>query len=61
MVESPHAAYLHLPFCRHHCGYCDYPVVAGRDELLPAFLEALEIELAWLGEPRGVDTLYLGG
>jgi oxygen-independent coproporphyrinogen-3 oxidase len=61
MVESPHAAYLHLPFCRHHCGYCDYPVVAGRDELVPAFLEALEIELAWLGEPRGVDTLYLGG
>jgi len=61
MVVSPHAAYLHLPFCRHHCGYCDYPVVAGRSELVPAFLDALEAELSCLGEPHAVETLYLGG
>jgi len=61
MVVSPHAAYLHLPFCRHHCGYCDYPVIAGRSELVPAFLDALETELSCLGEPHAVETLYLGG
>ncbi len=61
MVVSPHAAYLHLPFCRHHCGYCDYPVIAGRSELVPAFLDALEAELSCLGEPHAVETLYLGG
>ena len=61
MVDSPRAAYVHLPFCRHHCGYCDYPVIAGRDDLVPAFLKALDIELSWLEEPRPVETLYLGG
>ena len=61
MVVSPRAAYLHLPFCRHHCGYCDYPVIAGRSDLVPAFLDALEAELSCLGEPRAVETLYLGG
>lgn len=61
MVVSPHAAYLHLPFCRHHCGYCDYPVIAGRSELVPAFLDAMEAELSCLGEPHAVETLYLGG
>ncbi|MFP6649376.1 MAG: radical SAM protein, partial [Pirellulaceae bacterium] len=61
MVDFPRAAYIHLPFCRHHCCYCDYPVIAGRDDLVPAFVEALDVELSWLEEPRPVDTLYLGG
>ena len=61
MVDFPRAAYIHLPFCRHHCCYCDYPVIARRDDLIPAFVEALDVELSWLEEPRPVDTLYLGG
>ena len=61
MVNPPRAAYIHLPFCRHRCGYCDYPVIAGRDDLVPAFLEAVDVELSWLDEPRPVETLYLGG
>ncbi|MFP6750188.1 MAG: radical SAM family heme chaperone HemW, partial [Pirellulaceae bacterium] len=34
---------------------------AGRSELVPAFLDALEAELSCLGEPHAVETLYLGG
>jgi oxygen-independent coproporphyrinogen-3 oxidase len=57
----PRAAYLHVPFCVHRCGYCNFTVVAGRDDLVEPFLTALATELSWLGEPREVDTLYLGG
>ncbi len=57
----PRAAYVHVPFCRHRCGYCNFTVIAGRDDLVDAFLEALAIELGWLESPRQVDTLYLGG
>lgn len=57
----PRAAYIHVPFCRHHCGYCNFTVVAGRDDLVPAYLEAIERELSWLNTPREIDTLYFGG
>lgn len=55
------AAYIHVPFCRHRCGYCNFTLVAGRDDLIEPFLDALECELSRLGQPREVDTLYFGG
>ena len=58
---SPRAAYVHVPFCRHRCGYCNFSVVAGRDDLTEAFLEALARELSELATPREVDTLFIGG
>ncbi len=57
----PRAAYIHVPFCRHRCGYCNFTVVAGRDDLVDRYLEAIQRELSWLETPRPVDTLFLGG
>src|SRR5687768_13241954 len=57
----PSAAYIHVPFCAHRCGYCNFTVIAGRDDLNNAYLEALERELSWLEQPRPVQTLFLGG
>jgi oxygen-independent coproporphyrinogen-3 oxidase len=57
----PRSAYLHVPFCRHRCGYCNFSVVAGRDDLVAAFLEAISAEFSQLVTPREVDTLYFGG
>src|SRR3954469_24322895 len=61
MTNDPGAAYIHVPFCRHRCGYCNFTLVAGRDDLIDAYLEALERELQQLGEPHEVDTLFFGG
>lgn len=58
---TPRSAYIHIPFCVHRCGYCNFSVVAGRPDLVEPLLDALAIELSWLGEPREVDTLYFGG
>lgn len=61
---SPHvarSAYVHIPFCHRRCGYCNFTVVAGRSDLVDRFLDALERELAGLGTPRQVDTLFWGG
>ncbi|HZZ29944.1 MAG TPA: radical SAM family heme chaperone HemW [Pirellulales bacterium] len=60
-VALPNSAYIHVPFCRHRCGYCNFTLVAGRDDLIEPFLAALEKELSWLGQPREVETLFLGG
>ncbi|MBX3433612.1 MAG: radical SAM family heme chaperone HemW [Pirellulales bacterium] len=58
---DPRAAYLHVPFCRRRCGYCNFAIVVGRDELADEYLRAVAIEWSWLGEARPVDTLYFGG
>jgi oxygen-independent coproporphyrinogen-3 oxidase len=58
---DPRAAYVHVPFCVHRCGYCNFTVLSGRDDLIEAFLEAVEAELRSLKSSREVDTLFLGG
>jgi oxygen-independent coproporphyrinogen-3 oxidase len=57
----PRAAYIHVPFCAHHCGYCDFAVAVGHDERIDDYLRALEAELSRLGQPQPVGTLFVGG
>lgn len=59
--SAPKSAYIHIPFCRHRCGYCNFTLVAGRDDLIGAYLEALARELSTLNKPHEVETLFLGG
>ncbi len=59
--SPPRAAYIHVPFCRHRCGYCNFTLVAGRDDLIGDYLRAIELELSRLETPRQVDSLYFGG
>ena len=59
------ALYVHVPFCLHHCGYCDFALVANRDQLIPQYLQALENELLahhrTAGDVVEVDTIFIGG
>jgi len=57
----PRAAYVHIPFCAHHCGYCDFAVAVQQDHLIDLYLEALAAELATLETPQPVRMLFLGG
>ncbi len=58
---DPRTAYIHVPFCAHHCGYCDFAVTAGNDHLIDLYVEAVATELATLGTPRPVESLFIGG
>jgi len=58
---SPRHAYVHVPFCRHRCGYCDFTLVAGRDDLVDRYFAALARELRRVETPLSLDTLYVGG
>src|SRR5262245_33169604 len=57
----PRAAYLHVPFCAHHCGYCDFAVATRPDLPVELYIDAVAAELATLGEPQPVRTVCLGG
>ena len=59
--QPPRAAYVHVPFCRHRCGYCDFTLIAGRDDLVDRYLAAVDRELDRVATRLEVDTLYLGG
>ena len=70
MSAPPRHAYVHVPFCRHRCGYCDFTLVAGRDDLVDRYFAALERELGRIpaATPSTVGsaclklaTLYVGG
>ncbi len=57
--------YLHYPFCRRRCPYCDFPVALGGEETRRRYVEALLREIDAFPErpapsPLG-PTLYLGG
>ncbi len=55
--------YVHLPFCAHRCGYCDFVTVVGRrgehGSYVDALLAELELERALLAPEVG--TVFLGG
>ncbi len=57
----PRAAYVHLPFCAHHCGYCDFAVAVHRDDRRGDYLRALGRELERVNSPQEIDTLFFGG
>ncbi len=50
-----------MPFCRHHCGYCDFAVAAGQDDRIDDYLAALGAELSRSSGPQPVGTIFLGG
>jgi oxygen-independent coproporphyrinogen III oxidase len=57
----PRSAYIHIPFCAHHCGYCDFAVAVGHDDRIDEYLRALEAEFSRLAESQPVRTIFLGG
>ena len=61
-TESAAGIYIHLPFCRRKCLYCDFYSVPGDGSRRRAFLDALHRESALRAAPRlNPDTLYFGG
>lgn len=73
-MKKEFGLYIHIPFCRQKCFYCDFPSFAGREKKIDTYLQALEQEFALLRQrlyqkdnvrdteskfaPR---TIYIGG
>lgn len=58
--QTPRSAYIHVPFCKHRCGYCDFALITGREDLHHRYLNALRGQLQVFSKHK-LDTLYLGG
>ena len=56
--------YLHIPFCRSKCDYCDFYSLPGGEDRMDGYLRALlrQLEEAAPGAAgHSVDTVYVGG
>jgi oxygen-independent coproporphyrinogen III oxidase len=55
--------YLHIPFCRHRCSYCDFNTYTSLDGLKEAYTAALCAEIKQVGgeEGRPAHTIFFGG
>jgi oxygen-independent coproporphyrinogen-3 oxidase len=60
---GPLGIYVHLPFCSVRCSYCDFPTVAGRDDRIEPYLDALRREIEGHQEAAAerADTVFFGG
>lgn len=56
--------YIHIPFCRSRCSYCDFATGIYQERLAERYINAVVGELfGWklVETPAEVDTIYLGG
>ena len=63
--SGPYSLYLHIPFCRHKCGYCDFNTYAGKEDLQAEYVQALCAEIGQFAEAAGdkfpLHTVFFGG
>lgn len=65
--------YIHIPFCKKKCEYCDFKSYAGKEDLIDNYIKWLKYELKEVGEGNRADyenrlddlaivkTIYIGG
>ena len=56
--------YIHIPFCKQKCLYCDFVSFANKQELQKEYVEALKKEIEnWKNNHKeyAVKTIYIGG
>ena len=61
---KPAGIYIHIPFCRSRCSYCDFATGMYSAEAAERYVRALVSEIeSWdvVDPPQAVDTIYFGG
>ena len=63
-ADDEFGIYIHIPFCSHICPYCDFNTYAGQSARIPAYVEAIQREVAHLGKQfdgRSASSIFIGG
>ena len=60
---SLEAVYLHVPFCRHRCHYCDFYTLAGREDGMEAYVDRAvdEMRISSHRFAKPVSSIFFGG
>lgn len=52
--------YIHIPFCKKKCAYCDFISYAGKDDLIDRYVGAVCKEMSGYSGEK-IDTVFIGG
>lgn len=55
------ALYIHIPFCKNKCFYCDFPSFSGKESLMMDYAEALSREIDNTCQDKLISTIFIGG
>ncbi len=55
------AVYIHIPFCRNICSYCDFCKMYYNEKMVNDYLEALKKEIEEVYQKDQIKTIYIGG
>jgi len=64
MNQKEVSLYLHIPFCKSKCNYCDFNSSSGMEVFIPAYIEALQEEIKGYNKKLAgykVISIYIGG
>ena len=53
--------YVHIPFCKKKCDYCDFISYCGKDSIIPKYIEAVKKEIELQKIKPQITTIYIGG
>lgn len=57
----PKAVYIHIPFCKSICSYCDFCKMYYKNEWVDKYLNKLEEEIESSYRREKIETIYIGG
>lgn len=53
--------YVHIPFCKRKCHYCDFISYCNKDSKIEEYIQAVKKEIAWQKIKSEITTIYIGG
>ena len=53
--------YVHIPFCKHKCDYCDFISYCNKDNLIEDYVQAVIKEIKLQNIQAWITTIYIGG
>ena len=53
--------YIHIPFCKQKCLYCDFPSYSGKEKFMEEYIEALNKEILNKAEKYTINSIFIGG
>ena len=53
--------YIHIPFCKQKCLYCDFPSYAGKENLIDEYISALNKEILDKCKDYKIISIFIGG
>ena len=53
--------YVHIPFCKKKCDYCDFISYCGKDDLIEKYVDSVKKEIDHVKIKSEITTIYIGG